>query len=54
MKSGKELVNNKYMTYNTKKDIREACVGLGAIVTFLELYLEIIFLISCAAILALK
>lgn len=42
------------ITINTKKDIREASVGLGAVVTFLGLYLGIIFLISCAAILALK
>lgn len=42
------------ITYNTKKDIREASIGLGALVTFLGLYLGIIFLISCAAILALK
>lgn len=41
------------LTLNTKKDIRDASVGLGAIVTFLGLYLGIIFLISCAAILAL-
>ena len=47
--------NSKYIiTFNTKKDIRDASVGLGAIVTFLGLYLGIIFLISCAAILALK
>lgn len=42
------------ITYNTKKDIREASIGLGALVTFLGLYLGIVFLISCAAILALK
>lgn len=42
------------LTLNTKKDIRDASVGLGAVVTFLGLYLGIIFLISCAAILALK
>ena len=42
------------ITINTKKDIREASIGLGALVTFLGLYLGIIFLISCAAILALK
>lgn len=42
------------ITINTKKDIREASIGLGVIVTFLGLYLGIIFLISCAAILALK
>lgn len=39
---------------NTKLDIKTASVGLGAIVTFLGLYLGIVFLISCAAILALK
>ena len=51
------FLNNtsKYIiTFNTKKDIREASIGLGATVTFLGLYLGIIFLISCAAILALK
>ena len=51
------FLNNtsKYIiTFNTKKDIRDASVGLGATVTFLGLYLGIIFLISCAAILALK
>lgn len=51
------FLNNtsKYIiTFNTKKDIRDASVGLGAIVTFLGLYLGTIFLISCAAILALK
>lgn len=51
------FLNNtsKYIiTFNTKKDIRDASVGLGAIVTFLGLYLGIIFLISCAALLALK
>ena len=46
--------SNYIITFNTKKDIREASVGLGAIVTFLGLYLGITFLISCAAILALK
>ena len=39
---------------NTKADIRDSSIGLGAIVTFIGLYLGIIFLISCAAILALK
>lgn len=56
-KSVTSFLNNTseyIITFNTKKDIREASVGLGAIVTFLGLYLGIIFLISCAAILALK
>lgn len=40
--------------FNTKIDIVEASVGLGALVTFIGLYLGIVFLISSAAILALK
>lgn len=39
---------------STKLSIYEASVGLGAMVTFIGLYLGIIFLISSAAILALK
>ena len=42
------------ITYNSKLDIYEASVGMGALVTFIGLYLGIIFLISSAAILALK
>ena len=38
----------------TKLSIYEASVGLGALVTFIGLYLGIIFLVSSAAILALK
>lgn len=39
---------------NTRLAIAESSVGLGALVTFIGLYLGIIFLISSAAILALK
>lgn len=39
---------------STKLSIYSASVGLGAMVTFIGLYLGIIFLLSCAAILALK
>lgn len=39
---------------NTRLDIAEAAMGLGGMVTFIGLYLGIIFLISSAAILALK
>ena len=46
--------NNNTIMINTKLDIYEASIGLGAIVTFIGLYLGIIFLISSAAILALK
>ena len=41
-----------YLSYNSKIDLAEASVGLGALVTFIALYLGIIFLISSAAILA--
>ena len=50
----KDYYKNTNLTINTKADIRDSSVGLGAIVTFIGLYLGIIFLISCAAILALK
>lgn len=42
------------LTFNTRIDITEASIGLGAMVTFIGIYLGIIFLISSAAILALK
>ena len=42
------------LAYNTKIDIYASSVGLGAMGTFVGLYLGIIFLISSAAILALK
>ncbi len=46
--------NSYWISYNTMLDIKEASIGLGAMVTFIGLYLGIIFLISGAAILALK
>ncbi len=42
------------LSSNTKIDILEASTGLGALVTFIGLYLGIIFMISSTAILALK
>ena len=45
---------NISLNASTKISIYEASVGLGAMVTFIGLYLGIIFLISSAAILALK
>ena len=53
------IINNHFnkdtlLSYNTKIDIYESSIGLGAMVTFVGLYLGIIFLISSAAILALK
>lgn len=47
-------LGNTNIFNNTKIDILNASVGLGALVTFIGLYLGIIFLISSAAILALK
>ena len=50
----KEYARNTTLEARTRTYIAEASVGLGAMVTFIGLYLGIIFLISCAAILALK
>ncbi len=49
-------LNKNYIipNINTRLDIAEATTGLGGIATFIGLYLGIIFLISSAAILALK
>ena len=47
-------VDNVAIGFYTKTSIYDSAVGLGAIVTFIGLYLGIIFLISSAAILALK
>ncbi|MDE7094292.1 MAG: ABC transporter permease, partial [Oscillospiraceae bacterium] len=48
------LESGFYLEVNTKIDISEATIGLGAIVTFLGLYIGLVFLISCGVILALK
>ena len=45
---------NTTLSATTKLSIYEASIGLGGLVTFIGLYLGIIFLISCAAILALR
>jgi putative ABC transport system permease protein len=42
------------VSINTKIDIASAAISLGAIVTFLGLYIGLVFLIACGAILALK
>lgn len=47
-------IANYHLMFNTKIDIVQASVGLGALFTFLGLYIGIVFLISCGAILALK
>lgn len=51
-----EVNREKYVfpSLSTKLSILEAGIGLGALITFIGLYLGIIFLISSAAILALK
>lgn len=53
------MEKNAYIHYTTLEArtriyIADASIGLGGMVTFIGLYLGIIFLISCAAILALK
>ena len=56
----KNLVNNPISleynlpSINSKVDISEASIGIGALVTFLGLYLGIVFLIASVAILDLK
>lgn len=48
------MYEKTFVSYNTKIDITESSIGVGAMVTFIGLYLGIIFLLSSAAILALK
>nr|WP_294475558.1 FtsX-like permease family protein [uncultured Ruminococcus sp.] len=43
-----------YCIVNTKYDIYDGTIGVGAMVTFLGLYIGLVFLIACGAILALK
>ena len=47
---GEEII----IAFNTKADIYESAISLGAIVTFLGLYIGLVFLIACGAILSLK
>jgi len=47
-------IDNVAIGFYTKTSIYDSAIGIGAIVTFIGLYLGIIFLISSAAILALK
>lgn len=49
-----ELFKATTLNIYSKKKIYDSSIGLGAMVTFIGLYLGIIFLISSAAILALK
>lgn len=51
-----EDYEDSYITpvVQTRTDIKEASIGLGAIVTFIGLYIGVVFLISGAAVLALK
>ncbi len=45
---------NWYFAANTRIDIAEATIGLGAMAALLGLYIGLVFLISCGAVLALK
>ncbi|MBR1931916.1 MAG: ABC transporter permease [Lachnospiraceae bacterium] len=47
-------ITKSFFSYDTRQHIADASVGLGAIVTFIGLYLGIIFLMASAAVLALK
>ncbi|MCI9110870.1 MAG: ABC transporter permease [Bacilli bacterium] len=47
-------IENVAVGFYTKTNIYDSAIGIGALVTFIGLYLGIIFLISSAAILALK
>ena len=49
-----DITEKNNATFDTKNDIRMAATGLSSIITFISLYLGIIFLISSSAILALK
>lgn len=51
-----DLSFSRYINFDvtTKLSIYESTIGLSVIITFIGLYLGIIFLVSCAAILALK
>lgn len=53
-KAIKKISKTSNISYNSRIDIADSSIGLGALVTFIALYLGIIFLISSAAILALK
>ena len=50
----KQNANIGSASYTTKTSLEDSSIGLGAIVTFLGIYLGIVFLMSSAAILALK
>ena len=50
----KENEATTVIDFDSKMTIHENSINLGAMVTFIGLYLGLIFLISCAAILALK
>lgn len=47
-------LNERDLLVNTRLDIYSTTIGTGAMVIFIGLYLGIVFLISCAAIIALK
>ena len=51
-KSGDE--DTFMISTNTKIDIYESTISLGAIITFIGLYIGLVFLITCGAVLALK
>lgn len=49
-----DKLNYGFFEYNTRTDIKENSIGIGALVIFLGLYLGLIFLITSGVILALR
>lgn len=52
--AGKREDIRTWLNFNTRLEVKRASVGIGALITFLCLYLGLVFLISCGAVLALK
>lgn len=50
----KSLPDELYVYYATKQIITDTSLGLGVIVTFMGMYIGLVFLISCGAVLGLK
>lgn len=46
--------DNCIIALTTREELRQSSIGLGAILSFVGLYIGLVFLITCAAILALK
>lgn len=54
MDAGKREDTRTWLTFYTRQEVEQSSIGIGALITFLCLYLGLVFLISCGAVLALK